>query len=112
MRENSQGKTQQAPGTDLSVASEIKQMLTDLKSELHSDMHSLATRIDKLETLSQSAPASKPQSTQDILYLAPTFSNPAINAVSSNLQISELDFANKNIPWTRITSTDIPLPLP
>ena len=94
-----------ATGTDLSVAGEIKQMLTDL-------MQSLNTRIDKLETLSKSASASEPQSAQDILSLAPTFGNPAIYAVFSNLQISDLDFANKNIPWNRITSADIPLPLP
>ena len=64
-----------ATGTDLSVAGEIKQMLTDIKSEIHSDMQSLTTRIDKLEALPQSASASKPQSTQDILSQA---GNPVI----------------------------------
>ena len=101
-----------ATGTDLSVVGEIKQMLTDIKSELHCDIQSLITRMDKLEALSQSASASKPQSTQDILSQAPAFGNPAITAVSSNLHISNLDLANKNILWTRITSADIPLPLP
>ena len=68
--------------------------------------------MDKLEALPQSASASKPQSTQDILSQAPAFGNPAITATPSNLQISDLDLANKNILWTRITSADIPLPLP
>ena len=68
--------------------------------------------MDKLEALPQSASASKPQSTQDILSQAPAFGNPAITAVPSNLHVSDLDLANKNILWTRITSADIPLPLP
>ena len=73
-------------------------MLTDIKSELHSDMQSLTTYIDKLEALPQSASASQSHMmTQDILSQAPAFGNPAITAVSSNLQISDLDLANKNI---------------
>ena len=101
-----------AESPDLSVASEIKQMLTDIKSELHSDMQSLTARIDKLETLPHSAFASQNASPQDIFSQAPAFGNPAITAVPSNLQISDLDLANKNILWTRVTSAGIPLPLP
>ena len=94
------------------MSGEIKQMLTDIKSELHSDMQSLTARIDKLETLSHSASASQNASPQDIFSQAPAFGNSAITAVPSNLQISDLDLANKNILWTRVTSAGIPLPLP
>ena len=94
------------------MAGEIKQMLTDIKSELHSDMQSLTARIDKLETLPHSASASQTAAPQDIFSQAPAFGNPAITAVPSNLQISDLDLANKNILWTRVTSAGIPLPLP
>ena len=86
-------------------------MLTDIKSELHSHMQSLTARIDKLETLPHSASASQNASPQDIFSQAPAFGNPAITAVPSNLQISDLDLANKNILWTRVTSAGIPLPL-
>ena len=81
-------------GTDLSVAGEIKQMLTDIKSELHSDIQSLTTRMDKLEALPQPASTSKPQSTQDYLrhlHLAIQL----LPAVPSNLQISDLDLPTK-----------------
>ena len=101
-----------AQSPDLSVAGEMKQMLTDIKSELHSDMQSLTARIGKLEALPHSASASQNASPQDIFSQALTFGNPAITAVPSNLQVSDLDLANKNILWTRVTSAGIPLPLP
>ena len=87
-------------------------MLTDIKSKLHSDMQSLTARIDKLETLPHSASASQNASPRDIFSQALAFGNPAITAVPSNLQISDLDLANENILWTRVTSAGIPLPLP
>ena len=46
-----------------------------------------------------------------ILTKAPQFGNPAITAVPSHLDISDLDLVNKNMLWTRITSAGIPLPL-
>ena len=101
-----------AQSPDLNVAGEIKQMLTDIKSELHSDMKPLTARIDKLETLPHSVSASQTASPQDIFSQVPAFGNPAITAVPSNLQISDLDLANKNILWTRVTSAGIPLHLP
>ena len=76
------------------MAGEIKQMLTDIKSELYSDMQSLTAHIDKLETLPHSASASQNASPQDIFSQAPAFGNPAITAVPSNLQILDLDLVS------------------
>ena len=70
-------------------------------------MQSLTARIDKLETLPHSASASQNASPQDIFFQAPAFGNPAITAVPSNLQISDLDLANKNILWTHVISAGI-----
>ena len=98
--------------TDLNVARELKQMLTDIYTELHSDMQSLTTHLNKLEALLNSTSTSNSATPQDILSQAPAFGNPAITAVPSNLQISDLDLANKNILWTRVTSAGIPLPFP
>ena len=106
---------------------QLKQILTDMKSAIQSDIHavksdmqSIPSRIEKIAALPQSALASKsyaPQdiltkAPQDILTKAPQFGNPAITAVPSHLDISDLDLVNKNILWTRITSAGIPLPLP
>ena len=101
-----------AESADLTVAGEIKQMLTDIRSDLHSDKQSLTAHIDKLETLPHSASASQIASPQDIFSQTPAFGNPAITAVPNKLQISDLDLANKTILWTRITSAGIPLSLP
>ena len=98
---------------------ELKQILTDMKSAIQSDIHavksdmqSITSRIEKIEALPQSALASKSSAPQDILAKAPQFGNPAIAAVPNHLDISDLDLVNKNILWTRITSAGIPLPLP
>ena len=75
-----------------------------------SDMQSITSLIEKIEALPQSALSSKSSAPQDILTKAPQFGNPAITAVPSHLDISDLDLVNKNIQWTRITSAGIPLP--
>ena len=105
-------------GNISTATGEIKQMLHDMKSEIWSDMQSLTTRMEKLEAspsskLPPSSGVSGPSST-DILNEAANavFSQPAITAVPSHLEISDLDLANKNILWTRVTSAGIPLPLP
>ena len=86
---------------------ELKQILTDMKSAIQSDIHavksdmqSITSRIEKIEALPQSALASKSSVPQDILTKAPQFGNPAITAVPSYLDISDLDLVNKNILWT------------
>ena len=93
-------------------------MLHDVKSEIRSDMRSLTTRTEKLEAspsskLPPSSGDSGPSST-DILNEAANavYSQSAITAVPNHLEISDLDLANKNILWTRVTSAGIPLPLP
>ena len=86
-------------------------MLTDIKTELHSDIQYLTTRLYKLEALPHSASASNSATPQDILSQAPAFDNPEITAVPSYLEISDLDLANNNILWTRVTSAGIPLSL-
>ena len=98
---------------------ELKQILTDMKSAIQSDIHAvksdiqfITSCIDKIEALPQSALASKCSAPQDILTKSPQFGNPAITAVPSHLDISDLDLVNKNILWTRITSAGISLPLP
>ena len=90
-------------------------MKSAIQSDIHavkSDMQSITSRIEKVEASPQSALASKSSAPQDILTKAPQFGNPAITAVPSHLDISDLDLVNKNILWTRITSAGIPLPLP
>ena len=98
---------------------DFKQILTDMKSAIQSDIHavksdtqSITSRIEKIEALPQSALASKSSAPQDILTNALQFGNPVITAVPSHLEISDMDLVNKNILWTRITSAGIPLPLP
>ena len=118
------------PGTEAQVTAppppnsngdscDLKQILTDMKSAIQSDIHavksdmqSITSHIEKIEVLPQSALASKSYAPQDILTKAPQFGNPAITAVPSHLDISDLDLVNKNVLWTRITSAGIPLPLP
>ena len=88
-------------------------MKSAIQSDIHatkSDMQSITSLIEKIEELPQSALSSKSSAPQDILTKAPQFGNPAITAVSSHLDISDLDLANQNIQWTRITSAGIPLP--
>ena len=105
-------------GNISTATGEIKQMLHDMKSEIRSDMRSLTTRTEKLEAspsskLPPSSGDSGPSST-DILNEAANavYSQSAITAVPNHLEISDLDLANKNILWTRVTSAGIPLPLP
>ena len=87
-------------------------MLTDIKTELHSDMQSLTTRLNKLEALPNSASASNQCYSTGHFISSSSIWQPEITAVPSNLQISHLDLANKNILWIRVTSAGIPLPLP
>ena len=80
-------------------------------------MQSLTARMEKAEIVPKSPSASRSQNStpQDILTEATLtgnlFANPCITAVSSNVEISGLDLANKNILWIQITSAGIPLPL-
>ena len=78
------------------------QMLHDMKSEIRSDMQSLTIRMEQLEAspsskLPPSSEVSGPSS-KDVLNEAANavFSQTAITAVASHLDISDLDLANKN----------------
>ena len=85
----------------------VKQAFEASIQELRRDLTaSIATEVEKRLPQTPSSQANLVTS-QDHIY-----GMPAVTALPSNSQLSDLDLADKNILWTKVTSAGVTLPLP